>query len=127
MSPSHSDFLVCVSTRSTASNRAVTSGFLSISDSDSRVPAELGQESQTSSCVEFSNCRKCLRRKSSITALDIRIGTKEISRLQIKKHIWRRRRELILLYNAISFNPHCPGMEEPGGLPSLGLHRVGHD
>ena len=57
----------------------------------------------------------------------IRIGTKEISRLQIKKHIWRRRRELILLYNAISFNPHCPGTEEPGGLPSLGLHRVGHD
>ena len=31
---------------------AGTSGFLSISDSDSRVPAELGQESQTSSCVE---------------------------------------------------------------------------
>ena len=30
----------------------VTSGFLSISDSDCRVPAELGQESQASSCVE---------------------------------------------------------------------------
>ena len=29
-----------------------TSGFLSISDLDSRVPAEMGQESQTSSCVE---------------------------------------------------------------------------
>ena len=29
-----------------------TSGFLSISDSDCRVPADLGQESQASSCVE---------------------------------------------------------------------------
>ena len=29
-----------------------TSGFLSISDSDRSVPAELGQESQASSCVE---------------------------------------------------------------------------
>ena len=31
---------------------AGTSGFLSNSDSDRSVPAELGQESQTSSCVE---------------------------------------------------------------------------
>ena len=31
---------------------AGTSGFVSISDSDRRVPAELGQESQASSCKE---------------------------------------------------------------------------
>ena len=30
---------------------AGTSGFLSVSDSDRRVPAELGQESQASSCL----------------------------------------------------------------------------
>ena len=30
---------------------AGTSGFLSISDSDRKVPAELGQESQASSCL----------------------------------------------------------------------------
>ena len=34
---------------------AGTSGFLSISDSDRRVPAELGQENQASSCVEEWN------------------------------------------------------------------------
>ena len=34
---------------------AGTSGFISISDSDRRVPAELGQESQASSCVEERN------------------------------------------------------------------------
>ena len=34
---------------------AGTSGFLSISDSDRRVPAEFGQESQASSCVEEWN------------------------------------------------------------------------
>ena len=31
--------------------RRVLSGFLSVSDSDRRVPAELGQESQASSCL----------------------------------------------------------------------------
>ena len=25
------------------------------------------------------------------------------------------------------YNRRIPGMEEPGGLPSMGLHRVGHD
>ena len=34
---------------------AVNSGFLSISDFDHRVPAELGQESQALSCVEEWN------------------------------------------------------------------------
>ena len=34
---------------------AGTSGFVSISDSDRRVPAELGQESQASSCKEEWN------------------------------------------------------------------------
>ena len=34
---------------------AGTPGFLSISDSDRRVPAGLGQESQASSCVEEWN------------------------------------------------------------------------
>ena len=34
---------------------AVNSGFLSISDFDHRVPAELGQESQALSCVEECN------------------------------------------------------------------------
>ena len=39
--------------RKSASPRgeAGTSGFLSVSDSDCRVPAELGQESQESSCL----------------------------------------------------------------------------
>ena len=32
-----------------------TSGFLSVSDSDRRVPAELGQESQALSCIEEWN------------------------------------------------------------------------
>ena len=44
----------CMAKRKRASPRgeAGTSGFLSISDSDRRVPAELGQETQASSCVE---------------------------------------------------------------------------
>ena len=38
--------------RASSRVEAGTSGFLSISDSDYRVPADLGQESQASSCVE---------------------------------------------------------------------------
>ena len=41
--------------RASSRVEAGTSGFLSISDSDCRVPAELGQESQASSCVEEWN------------------------------------------------------------------------
>ena len=41
--------------RSSSPVEAGTSGFLSISDSDHRVPAELGQESQASSWVEAWN------------------------------------------------------------------------
>ena len=41
--------------RASPQGEARTSGFLSVSDSDRRVPAELGQESQASSCVEESN------------------------------------------------------------------------
>ena len=41
--------------RASSRVEAGTSGFLSISDSDRRVPAELGQESQASSCVEEWN------------------------------------------------------------------------
>ena len=37
--------------RSSSGWEARTSGFLSVSDSDCRVPAELGQESQASSCL----------------------------------------------------------------------------
>ena len=37
--------------RASSRVEAGTSGFLSISDSDRRVPAELGQEGQASSCV----------------------------------------------------------------------------
>ena len=37
--------------RSSSRGEARTSGFLSVSDSDRRVPAELGQESQASSCL----------------------------------------------------------------------------
>ena len=37
--------------RASSRGEAGTSGFLSISDSDRRVPAELGQESQASSCL----------------------------------------------------------------------------
>ena len=36
-------------------SEAETSGFLSISDSDCRIPAELGQERQGSSCLEAWN------------------------------------------------------------------------
>ena len=44
--------------RASSPVEAGTSGFLSISDSDHRVPADLGQESQASSWVEawYSNC-----------------------------------------------------------------------
>ena len=41
--------------RASSRVEAGTSGFLSISDSDARVPEELGQESQASSCVEELN------------------------------------------------------------------------
>ena len=37
--------------RASPRDEAGTSGFLSVSDSDRRVPAELGQESQASSCL----------------------------------------------------------------------------
>ena len=37
--------------RASSRGEAGTSGFLSVSDSDRRVPAELGQESQASSCL----------------------------------------------------------------------------
>ena len=37
--------------RASSPGKAGTSGFLSVSDSDRRVPAELGQESQESSCL----------------------------------------------------------------------------
>ena len=41
--------------RGSSRGEAGTSDFLSVSDSDIRVPAELGQESQASSCVEELN------------------------------------------------------------------------
>ena len=41
--------------RASPRGEAGTSGFLCVSDSDRRVPAELGQESQASSCVEELN------------------------------------------------------------------------
>ena len=41
--------------RASSRVEAGTSGFLSISDSDHRVPAEFGQERQASSCVEAWN------------------------------------------------------------------------
>ena len=41
--------------RASSRVEAGTSGFLYISDLDRRVPAELGQESQASSCVEEWN------------------------------------------------------------------------
>ena len=41
--------------RASSPVEAGTSGFLCISDSDARVPAELGQERQASSCVEAWN------------------------------------------------------------------------
>ena len=47
--------------RASSRLEARTSGFLSISDSDPRVPAELGQERQASSCVEAWNSA-CLSR-----------------------------------------------------------------
>ena len=37
--------------RASPRGEAGTSGFLSVSDSDRRIPAELGQESQVSSCL----------------------------------------------------------------------------
>ena len=50
--------------RASSGVEAGTSGFLSISDSDRRVPAELGQEKQASSCVEVWNsaCRSSYSR-----------------------------------------------------------------
>ena len=50
--------------RASSRVEAETSGFLSISDSYRRVPAELGQERQASSCVEARNsacCSRCSR------------------------------------------------------------------
>ena len=50
--------------RASSRVEAGTSGFLCISDSDARVPAELGQERQASSCVEAWNsacCSSCSR------------------------------------------------------------------
>ena len=47
--------------RASSRVEAGTSGFLSISDSDRRVPAELLQESQASSCVEAWNSACLLR------------------------------------------------------------------
>ena len=41
--------------RASSRGEAGTSGFLCVLDSDCRVPAELGQESQASSCVEEFN------------------------------------------------------------------------
>ena len=81
--------------RASPRGEAGTSDFLSVSDSDRRVPAELGQESQASSCVEEWNSTYALEKEmathSSVLA-------------------WR-----------------IPGTGEPGGLPSMGSHRVGHN
>ena len=49
--------------RASPRGEAGTSGFLCVSDSDHRVPAELGQESQASSCKEEWNSA-CLSRDS---------------------------------------------------------------
>ena len=45
--------------RASPRGEAGTSGFLSVSDSDSRVPAELGQESQESSCLKKGTPLAC--------------------------------------------------------------------
>ena len=58
--------------RASSRVEAGTSGFLSISDSDRRVPAELGQEWQASSCVEAWNsaCRSnCSRGDTPLVQL----------------------------------------------------------
>ena len=45
--------------RASSPRKAGTSGFLSVSDSDRRVPAELGQESQESSCLRKGTPLAC--------------------------------------------------------------------
>ena len=45
--------------RASSRREAGTSGFLSVSDSDRRVPAELGQESQASSCLRKGTPLAC--------------------------------------------------------------------
>ena len=55
---------------------AGTSGFLSVSDSDRRVPAELGQESQASSCLQR-------QRESQLPpSLAVTLGNLHVSELQ---------------------------------------------
>ena len=60
--------------RASSGVEAGTSGFLSISDSDRRVPAELGLERQDSSCVEDWNAAfrsSCSRGDRPLVYLDL--------------------------------------------------------
>ena len=94
--------------RASSRVEAGTSGFLSISDSDCRVPADLGQESQASSCVEEWNSA-CL---SSCT--------------------WDDRSRVELCVEPVGFSGQCMGVSVPlgvvhssTGLPSKGCPGIG--
>ena len=94
--------------RASSRVEAGTSGFLSISDSDGRVPEELGQESQASSCVEETNSA-CL---SSCSRGDIPL--------------------VELCVEPAGFSGRCTGMSVPlrvvpssTGLPSKGCPGIG--
>ena len=69
---------------------AGTSGFLCVSDSDRRVPAELGQESQASSCL-----RKGLYDEKDFSFLVLVLGVTGLprtSQLQLLQCQWLKHR-----------------------------------
>ena len=78
--------------RASSRVEAGTSGFLSISDLDRRVPADLGQDSQASSCVEEWNSA-CL---SSCT--------------------WDDRSRVELCVEPVGFSGQCMGVSVPLGV-----------
>ena len=46
---------------------------------------------------------------------------------QVRALGWEDPLEKEMATHSSVLNWRIPGMEEPGGLPSMGLHRVGHD
>ena len=52
-------------------------------------------------------------------------GRTQLSDFTFPFHFHALEKEMATLSNVLAWR--TPGMGEPGGLPSMGLHRVGHD
>ena len=66
------------------------------------------------------NKNKCLGRSSSVLEL-----SSSLSNFTFTFHFHALEKEMATHSSVLAWR--IPGMEEPGGLPSMGLRRVGHD